>query len=178
MDQASAPARTKSQRKADTVERLRTDIDLWVASASEDARAYLVPLSYHWDGSTLMVATPSASPTARNLLRAGWVRVALGHTRDVVIVQGTVEAIPISADPVARGTRTRGRPGSTRGHWRTSTSTSASPRGRSRRGANRTSSSAACSERRVARRAVNPVDHPGQEVRSSPTARPRCPRCP
>lgn len=79
--------------------RLRTDIDLWVASASADARAYLVPLSYHWDGSTLTFATPSASPTAGNLLRAGWVCVALGYTRDVVIVEGTVEAVPIGADP-------------------------------------------------------------------------------
>ena len=45
------------------------------------------------------VATPSASPTARNLIRAGWVRAALGQTRDVVIVEGRVEAIPVGADP-------------------------------------------------------------------------------
>jgi len=94
-----AALRSRSQRVADTLERLRRDVDLWVASASEDGEAYLVPLSYHWDGSTLTISTPSASPTARNLLRAGRARVALGQTRDVVIVEGTVEAFPIGADP-------------------------------------------------------------------------------
>ena len=93
------PVRSRADRTADTLERLSDDVDLWVASASEDGRAYLVPLSYHWDGSTLTIATPSASPTARNLIRAGWVRAALGHTRDVVIVEGRIEAIPINADP-------------------------------------------------------------------------------
>jgi hypothetical protein len=92
-------ARSRAERTADTLERLRRDVDLWVASVSEDGRAYLVPLSYHWDGSTLTIATPSASPTARNLIRAGWVRAALGQTRDVVIVEGRVEVIPIGADP-------------------------------------------------------------------------------
>ena len=94
-----APPRSRSQRTADSLERLRRDVDLWVASASEDGHAYLVPLSYHWDGSTLTIATPSASPTARNLLRAGWARVAFGRTRDVVIVEGTVEALAIGTDP-------------------------------------------------------------------------------
>ena len=93
-----APPRSRSQRVADTLERLRRDVDLWVASASEDGEAYLVPLSYHWDGSTLTIATPSASPTARNLLRAGRVRAAIGQTRDVVIVEGTVEVLPLGAD--------------------------------------------------------------------------------
>ena len=102
MDMPEPPqpvARSRAERTADTLERLRRDVDLWVASASEDGHAYLVPLSYHWDGSTLTIATPSASLTARNLIRAGWVRAALGQTRDVVIVEGRVEAIPIGADP-------------------------------------------------------------------------------
>jgi nitroimidazol reductase NimA-like FMN-containing flavoprotein (pyridoxamine 5'-phosphate oxidase superfamily) len=98
-EEQAPPPRSRSQRTADTLERLRRDVDLWVASASEDGQAYLVPLSYHWDGSTLTIATPSASPTARNLLRAGRVRVAFGQTRDVVIVEGTVEAVPAGADP-------------------------------------------------------------------------------
>ena len=56
-----APPRSRSQRTADTLERLRGDVDLWVASASADGEAYLVPLSYHWDGSTLTIATPTAT---------------------------------------------------------------------------------------------------------------------
>ena len=60
--------------------------------------AYLVPLSFCWDESAVTVATPRASRTARNLVRAGWARVALGPTRDVVIIEGRVEAIPIGTD--------------------------------------------------------------------------------
>jgi len=79
--------------------KLRSDVDLWVASADEAGGAYLIPLSYYWDDSTLTIATPRASRTARNLVRAGWARVALGPTRDVVIIEGPVEAIPIGTEP-------------------------------------------------------------------------------
>jgi hypothetical protein len=81
------------------LEKLRGDVDLWVASADEAGRAYLVPLSFYWDDSALTIATPRASRTARNLIRAGWARVALGPTRDVVIIEGSVEAVPIGTDP-------------------------------------------------------------------------------
>ena len=93
------PPRSRAQRRADTLERLRTDVDLWVASADETGGAYLVPLSFVWDGAALTIATPRASHTAVNLARAGLARVALGPTRDVVIVDGTVEAIAIGSDP-------------------------------------------------------------------------------
>jgi hypothetical protein len=98
-DQAQPPApRPRSQRKSDALERLRSDIDLWVASADEAGNAYLIPLSYYWDEKTLTIATPRASRTGKNLIRAGWARVALGHTRDVLIVEGPLEVIPIGAD--------------------------------------------------------------------------------
>jgi hypothetical protein len=93
-----APARSRAQRRIDVLAKLRTDVDLWVASADESGGAYLVPLSYYWDDSALTIATPRASRTARNLVRAGWARVALGTTRDVVIIEGPVEAIPIGTD--------------------------------------------------------------------------------
>jgi hypothetical protein len=92
------PARSTSQRKSDALERLGGDVDLWVASGDEAGNAYLVPLSYYWDGSTLTMATPRSSRTAVNLERAGWARVALGPTRDVLIVEGPVEAIPIERE--------------------------------------------------------------------------------
>jgi hypothetical protein len=57
-----------------------------------------VPLSYCWDETTLPIATPQASRTAVNLVRAGWARVALGPTRDVVILEGPMQAIPIGTD--------------------------------------------------------------------------------
>ena len=101
------PPRSRAQRKADTLARLRTDVDLWVASADEAGGAYLVPLSFVWDGSALTVATPRASRTAVNLERAGWARVALGPTRDVVIVEGGVEAVPIGSDPLLEDAHAR-----------------------------------------------------------------------
>jgi hypothetical protein len=93
-----APARSRSQRRIDALAKLRSQLDLWAASADEVGSAYLVPLSYYWDDSTLTIATPRTSRTAMNLVRAGWARVALGPTRDVVIIEGPVEAIPIGAD--------------------------------------------------------------------------------
>jgi hypothetical protein len=92
------PPRSRAQRRSDTLARLRGDVDLWVASADELGNAYLVPLSFYWDDAALTIATPRASRTATNLVRAGWARVALGPTRDVVIVEGPVEAIPIGTD--------------------------------------------------------------------------------
>ncbi len=96
------PPRSAAQRKADVMEKLRmvpgTVKDIWVASASASGDAYLIPLSFYWDGSGLTVATPEGSPTARNLQRAGTARMALAPTRDVVIIEGTLEFIPIDAD--------------------------------------------------------------------------------
>jgi hypothetical protein len=91
--------RPLSQRKADTLAKLRDDVDLWVASADAAGEAFLVPLSFYWDGATLTLATPRASRTGDNLLRAGRARVALGQTRDVVIIDGTIEELPRGAEP-------------------------------------------------------------------------------
>ena len=87
------------QRKSDALARLRDDLDLWVASADEHGEAYLVPLSFHWDGETITVATPHDSRTARNMGRAGTCRIAVGTTRDVVMVDGTVEVVEMGANP-------------------------------------------------------------------------------
>ena len=81
MTSSMEPPRTIAQRRADA--RLAADVDLWVASADAAGNAYLVPLSYHWDGEAQTVSTPRASRTAVNLTRAGTARVALGATRDI-----------------------------------------------------------------------------------------------
>jgi hypothetical protein len=94
------PARTPRQRKQDTLDRLERDVDAWVASADPGSGTpYLVPLSFLWDGSTLLVATPAASPTSRNLQATGKVRLGVGPTRDLVLVEGTVEALPAGEVP-------------------------------------------------------------------------------
>ncbi|GEK03261.1 pyridoxamine 5'-phosphate oxidase family protein [Streptomyces sp. NPDC003388] len=88
------PARTAEQRKKDTLHRLEHDVDAWVATAGADGGApYLVPLSFVWDGATLLIATPADSPTGRNLAATGRARLGIGPTRDVVIVEGAVRAV-------------------------------------------------------------------------------------
>lgn len=92
-------ARSTAQRKADLLELLAREEDAWVVSASATGEAYLIPLSYHWNGSQLVFATLEDSKTARNLRRAGRARISLPSTRDVVIVEGPVAFIPADADP-------------------------------------------------------------------------------
>jgi len=64
-----------------------------------------VPLSFDWDGEALLVATPTDSPTGRNLATTETVRVGLGHTRDVSMIEGAVEVLEIDALPRQRGDR-------------------------------------------------------------------------
>ena len=59
---------------------------------------YLVPLSFLWDGGTLLVATPSSSPTSQNLHSTGKVRIGIGPTRDLVLIEGTVGEILSAAE--------------------------------------------------------------------------------
>ncbi|MGW0549410.1 pyridoxamine 5'-phosphate oxidase family protein [Streptomyces altiplanensis] len=101
------PARSREQRKQDVLDRLSQDDDMWVATASADGEPCLVPLSFVWDRGTLLMCTRRTNPTARNLTPAGEVRVTLGHTRDVVHIEGTAEPVegtelaPESADAFA-----------------------------------------------------------------------------
>jgi hypothetical protein len=60
---------------------------------------YLVPLSFLWDGITVLMATPSSSPTGRNLQATGKVRLGIGPTRDVVLVEVTVDALAADEIP-------------------------------------------------------------------------------
>ena len=101
----TAGPRSAAQRRHDTEYRLAHDIDLWVASASVDGVPYLVPLSFYWDGEALLVATPADSPTGRNLAATRAVRLGLGPTRDVSMIEGEVEVIEIDALPQERGDR-------------------------------------------------------------------------
>jgi hypothetical protein len=95
----NAPARTREQRRADTRRKLETEVDVWVASASEDGKANIAPLSFVWHDRAITISMPATSLTARNLTRAGWTRMALGPTRDVVMLDGPIEVLPIGADP-------------------------------------------------------------------------------
>jgi hypothetical protein len=102
----TSPApRPRAQRRRDTEHRLTHDTDVWVASASADGAPYLVPLSFDWDGDALLVATPATSPTGRNLAATRVVRLGLGLTRDVTMIEGEVEVLEIDALPPEQGDR-------------------------------------------------------------------------
>ena len=108
------PPRTPSQRKKDTLNRLEHDTDAWVATADRGSGTpYLVPLSFLWDGTTLLIATPSSSPTSRNLHATGKVRLAIGPTRDLVLIEGSVHPLRTSeiSDEVGDAHRCAFRPG-------------------------------------------------------------------
>lgn len=107
----SAEARSRAQRRRDTEHRLTHDIDTWVASASTDGVPYLVPLSFDWDGEALLVATPTDSPTGRNLAATKAARLGLGHTRDVIMIEGDVELLEMDALPLELGDRFAARAG-------------------------------------------------------------------
>jgi hypothetical protein len=95
-------ARTPGERKRDVLERLEHDVDAWVATA-DAAGVHLVPLSFLWDGHTLLFATPASSPTSRNLQATGAVRLGIGPTRDVILIEGTVDAVPLADLPDDKG---------------------------------------------------------------------------
>ncbi len=109
MSQESAPVvaapRPPADRRHDTLHRLEHDVDLWVASGNAaTGQPALVPLSFLWDGTTLLIATVAASPTARNLTVGRPVRLALGRTRDVIMIDATVaEATPDDEIPATVG---------------------------------------------------------------------------
>ena len=94
------PTRTPKQRKQDALDRLEHDTDAWVATADGGSGTpYLVPLSFLWDGITLLIATPSSSLTSRNLQATGKVRLGIGPTRDLVLIEGTVHALAATEIP-------------------------------------------------------------------------------
>ncbi|WP_330452225.1 MULTISPECIES: pyridoxamine 5'-phosphate oxidase family protein [unclassified Streptomyces] len=97
------PARSREQRKQDVVDRLEKDTDAWVSTASVDGAPTLVPLWFVWDGEALLMATRRTNPTAVNLTPAGRAHIALGHTRDVVMIEAAAEVVEGTDLPTASG---------------------------------------------------------------------------
>jgi hypothetical protein len=100
-----AAPRDAHTRKADTLAKLnaRGD-DVWMASASIDQtqpQAHLIPLSLAWIDDCVVVAAPVQQQTARNIVEFGKARLALGPTRDVVIIDADLrEAIKVHEAPL------------------------------------------------------------------------------
>jgi hypothetical protein len=86
------PARDRATRKADALAMLATPgADVWVATASPTGAPHLVPVSLAWIDERVVVAVEGRSVTARNIAASGVARLALGSTRDVVMIDATLE---------------------------------------------------------------------------------------
>jgi len=101
----NAEPRPAAVRKADTLAKLRDPAaDVWVASAGTgdagDPVPWLVPLSLAWLDERVVLALETSSRTARNVVAGGGARLALGHTRDVVMIDAVLEdAVPLAGAP-------------------------------------------------------------------------------
>ena len=89
--------RSAEQRKSDTLSRLASEVDAWIATADAAGSGYLLPLSFLWDGAGVIVSTPRSSVTGANLSQGGRVRVGVGQLRDVTMIDGTAE--PVQDEP-------------------------------------------------------------------------------
>jgi hypothetical protein len=91
------PPRSAQQRKTDTLDRLENEVDAWVATADPaTGMPYMVPLSFLWESGCLYLSTAASNPTALNLQASGQIRLGLGLTRDVVLIEGSVEVLAVS----------------------------------------------------------------------------------
>lgn len=97
-----APPRSRAERRRGLERQLTELIDLWVATATPDGQPFLVPLSHHWDGATVLLATAPGTRTARNVAATGRARLALGGTRDVGLIDGTVQTLAMNQVPTER----------------------------------------------------------------------------
>ncbi|HEX3842617.1 MAG TPA: pyridoxamine 5'-phosphate oxidase family protein [Acidimicrobiales bacterium] len=95
--------RSPEERKADALAKLEAaDTNLWIASASPTGVVHLVPVTKTWNGSQVVLATGPKSRTVANVTANPRVRLALGDTRDVVMIDAVlVEAVPESEAPKA-----------------------------------------------------------------------------
>jgi hypothetical protein len=92
--------RPAAVRKADVLVKLAGPVvDAWVATAAA-AEPYLVPLTLAWLRERIVLATDAKSRTAVNLTATGIARIALGATRDVVLIDVVLEeAVPVAEAP-------------------------------------------------------------------------------
>jgi Pyridoxamine 5'-phosphate oxidase len=86
--------RSTAQRVDHAKSLLQHDADTWIATASAQGEVHLVPLSLSWDGSSIVLATDAGSATARNIAATGRTRLAVGSSRDVVLIHASAMVVP------------------------------------------------------------------------------------
>jgi general stress protein 26 len=93
--------RSSSERKAHALAKLAAgESNVWIASSSPTGAVHLVPVTHTWNGSQVVLATGPGSRTVTNVKANPKVRLALGETRDVVMI----DAILVDAVPAAQAT--------------------------------------------------------------------------
>jgi Pyridoxamine 5'-phosphate oxidase len=93
--------RTVEKRKADVLEALGRNGDLWVATADPVGRPHLIAASGWWDGEHIVFATKGTSRTARNLAENEVARLAAGRPDDAIMIDAELEDSVVvgEADP-------------------------------------------------------------------------------
>jgi hypothetical protein len=94
--------RSTEERKAAALDKLTAvGANVWLASASPTGAVHLVPVTHTWNGRAVVVATGPASRTVANVTANSRARLALGETRDVVMIDADlIEAVPVADAPV------------------------------------------------------------------------------
>ena len=89
-------SRSSKERKADALSKLEAiEANVWVASSSPAGAVHLIPMTHTWNGTQMVLATEPTSRTVANVTANPRVRLALGETRDVVMIDAVlVEAVP------------------------------------------------------------------------------------
>ncbi len=97
-----AMSRSTEQRKSDALAKLTAnDSNVWVATASSTGAVHLVPVTHTWNGSQIVVATEPTSVTVANATSNRRVSLALGETRDVVMIDAVLVRSTPKADAPA-----------------------------------------------------------------------------
>jgi Pyridoxamine 5'-phosphate oxidase len=93
--------RSSEERKADALAKLTAiRANVFVASASPTTGVHLVPVTHTWNGSHHVLATEPNSRTVANVTADPRVRLALGESRDVVMVDAVlIEVVPLAQVP-------------------------------------------------------------------------------
>lgn len=103
--------RSLAERQEAARERLRASDHCWLATSSDGHGPHLIPVSFWWDGTRLITATFDDSVTARNVRAQPKVRVSVGTTADVLMIDAIATVVPVAgvepaeADGYARASR-------------------------------------------------------------------------
>lgn len=94
--------RSLLERREAAVAHLRSDSNLWLATARDGLGPHLIPVSYWWDGTELTTATFENSRTLNNVRAQPRVRASIGSTSDVLMIDATATIVPVAdVDPRA-----------------------------------------------------------------------------